>query len=166
MEGIHLVKPIFLTQGQIALVDNEDFDYLNQFNWAAQYNTKTKSYYAIRSKCCGYFDGKQKKKTLRMHRLIMDAEKGIEIDHINHDTLDNRKENLRIVTTRQNNQNRSGNFSSKYPGVSWNKRENKWRSYIRIGDKQKHLGYFKDEDKAFQAYKNALSNLGEVLIGD
>lgn len=159
-----MVKKIPLSQGQHAIVDDDDYEKLSQFNWCAQYNTKTKSYYAIRSKCLGYFSGKQKKKTLRMHRVILNAPVGTTIDHINHNTLDNRKSNIRIVTNRQNTQNQKSKTSSKYPGVSWNKNENKWRAYIRIGDKHKHLGYFVKEDKAFEAYKTALSNLGEKLV--
>ena len=153
-----MTKEIELTQGQVALVDDEDYEELNQYNWCAHWSEDTKSYYAIRntSKTEG-------KKTIRMHRFIMNVtEKSIEVDHKNGNTLDNRKQNLRLVTSRENSQNMHMKKTSIYPGVCYDKRANKWKSYIRINGKRLHIGYFINECKAFDAYlqmceKNGIS---------
>jgi transcription initiation factor TFIID subunit TAF12 len=87
------------------------------------------------------------------------------VDHINGNGLDNRKENLRFVTRRQNMQNRHIiTNSSKYPGVSWHDSNQKWQARIRIGDKEKYLGVFATEKAAFTAYKEAVNLIGEQVI--
>lgn len=154
-----MVKKIMLTQGQYTLVDDEDYEWLNQWKWYAAYFKEVDGFYARRKTTV---NGKER--TLRMHRVIMDAPKGKQVDHINHNTLDNRKCNLRVVSTRQNNQNRLGTFTSKYPGVYWNKNAGKWHVRIRVNGKQKHLGYFIDEEKAFKVYQKACHDLGEKVI--
>ena len=81
------------------------------------------------------------------------------IDHINDDKLDNRLENLQIVTNRENSCKTQGKYSSKYKGVCWNKTANKWRSHIYVNGKIKHLGYFTNEQEASQTYQNKLKEL-------
>ena len=78
-------------------------------------------------------------------------------DHINGNGLDNRRENLRICTHAENQRNsRSARgSSSQYKGISWNKRDKRWYSHIRIDDKQQHLGVFTSEVKAAKAYDAA-----------
>lgn len=88
-----------------------------------------------------------------MHRLILGLEKndGKIGDHINGNRLDNRKINLRIVTPAQNSMNRPTLLSSNtsgVTGVSWNKRQRKWHSYIWFNKKRIHLGYFENLDEA------------------
>lgn len=90
---------------------------------------------------------------ISMHRVIMNTPKGMETDHINGNGLDNRRENLRIVTRRENQQNRHGFKTSKYPGVS--KVKNRWTAHIHINKKQNYLGSFKDEEKAARRYRIA-----------
>jgi hypothetical protein len=87
-----------------------------------------------------------------LHRYIMNYSGDQFIDHINNNSLDNRKENLRIVTHKQNSLNKISSIykSSKYIGVCWNKEKNKWKSYITIEGKQKHLGYYTTEIQAAQ----------------
>ena len=108
-----------------------------------------------------------------MHRVIMDAPKGMHVDHINGNGLDNRRENLRLCTNSQNHMNRKTHrdSSSKYKGVSWNKRNSKWQAYIGSGIKRKNLGYFASESDAAKAYdikakecfgEFARLNLGEI----
>lgn len=159
-----MTKKIELTHGQYALVDDEDFEYLNQFKWDAHWYPHTKSYYAT----CNHYVmmGNEKKRIMsRMPTMIMNAPKGKVVDHINHDTLDNRKSNLRIVSIRQNNQNKKNKGTSKYPGVSWDKSRQKWRAYITINKKQKHLGRFNEEQEAAKAYEQACRKLvGEELV--
>lgn len=80
------------------------------------------------------------------------------IDHKNGNTLDNRRENLRICTYSENNRNRkqiSSNNKSGYKGVSWDKQKNKWRTCLNINKKQKHIGFFNDIIEAAKAYNEA-----------
>jgi len=105
-------------------------------------------------------------KTYQIHQLVAMAflnhkPNGNElvIDHINDNKLDNRVENLQIVTNRFNCFKTQGKYSSKYKGVYWNKQRNKWQSYISINGKLKHLGLFKCELEASKAYQKALKEL-------
>lgn len=81
------------------------------------------------------------------------------IDHINDNKLDNRFQNLQIVTNRFNTFKTQGKYSSQYKGVCWNKNSKKWCSSIRINGKPKHLGFFINEYQAHLAYQNALKNI-------
>ncbi len=140
------MKIIQLTREQVAQVDDEDFEYLNQFNW---WVTKKKSgYYAFRQ---------EGRNVIYMARQIMNAQKGDYVDHRNHNTLDNQKYNLRICTHSQNLQNmkiRSG-CSSRYKGVDFYKNRKKWRGKIKVGCKYVFLGLFEREDDAALAYNEA-----------
>lgn len=102
------MKKIQLTQGKVALVDNEDFEYLNQWKWYAHWNKDTQSYYAIRNS--GTYPNRV---TIRMSRVVADTPIGLVCDHINHNTLDNQKHNLRNVTYSQNGMNRKSQRKSK-----------------------------------------------------
>ena len=90
----------------------------------------------------------------KMHRLIMSPPDGMHVDHINGDGLDNRRENLRIVTPQLNQANSRKHIvgTSRYKGVAWSKASRKWRAYIAIDRKQTHLGLFDDEVSAALAY--------------
>jgi hypothetical protein len=81
---------------------------------------------------------------------------GFEIDHINGSRCDNRIENLRLVTVRENAQNRKGHRSGRLLGTTYSKRLDKWMAYIRLGDKRYYLGLFATELEAHQAYKATL----------
>ena len=108
-----------------------------------------------------------KSKTLRIHQLVAvaflnhkpDGTHKLVVDHINDDKLDNRVENLQIVTQRENSHKTQGNYSSKYKGVHWSTRDNKWLSQIQINGKLKYLGLFKCELAASVAYQNKLKTL-------
>lgn len=153
-----MVKEISLTRGRVALVDDEDFEWLSTKKWCIQENRKNGHAYAHTSRWKG-------KKYVYMHRIIIGAKKGQIVDHINGNTLDNRSSNLRIVTPRQNQQNMHYERSSKYPGVSWYTNDKKWVARIQIEGKNKGLGYFKSEKEAFEAYKKAVHELvGEKLV--
>lgn len=153
------MKQIPLTQGQFAIVDDADYDWLNQWKWYARYSKYTKTYYARRR-----FDGN----IILMHRQILglgfrDKRQG---DHKNHNTLDNRRNNIRVCTCQENQRNRKPrlNTTSGYKGVSWYSRIKKWQAHIQADGKREHLGYFKKEKDAALAYNKAARNLfGEFV---
>jgi len=139
------MKKIKLTRGKYALVDNQDYDWLNQWKWHSLSND-----YAARNTKNGY---------IRMHRLIMDAKEGIFVDHINRNKLDNRRKNLRFCNKSENainSKKRIDGITSKYKGVSWNAERNKWRSVIFVNGKQVHLGRFESEYRAYLEYRKAV----------
>lgn len=138
------MKEINLSQGQVALVDDEEFESLNQYKWSAMNRGNT--FYAKRTIIV---DGKQK--SVLLHCAIMNG-KGV--DHIDHDGLNNQKSNLRICTQSENlmNQRKQKNRSSIYKGVFFLKRTKRWGATIQINGKHKHLGYFASETEAAKAY--------------
>ncbi len=140
------MKEIQLTQGKVALVDDEDYEYLNQFRWHAH---KSKRTWSVRRNIS---IGHSKGTVLCMHIVLMSPPKGFEIDHKDHNGLNNQKHNLRICTHQQNQWNaRKQLGTSKYKGVYWHKRDQKWM--CRIGFK--YLGLFISETKAALAYNKA-----------
>lgn len=137
-------KEIILNDGSVSLVDQEDYPVLSQWKWK-----KHKNGYAYRN-TRSKEDGK-KWKTILMHRQIMQAEMGSEIDHINNRKLDNRKENLRFVTHSENCHRR--------PGVcNVFKNHNKWGGAIYLNNQRIWLGNFKTEEEAKKAYFSAKNN--------
>lgn len=155
-------REIPLTQGKVALVDAEDFDFLNQWKWCVAKVGKGGYLYAVRASPKS--ENGVKKTTVRMHRVIMNAAPDILVDHKKHNTLDNRKLNLRACNSQQNNSNttpRNG-CSSKYKGVSFDKERKLWIAYIQIKSKRKQLGRFSDEKQAAICYNdNAKIHYGE-----
>lgn len=138
--------------------DDEDYNELIKYKWFANFLKNTGSYYARTN--VRLPNGKM---TLKSPAQILFGDYDGCCDHINHDTLDNRRENLRICTTSQNNMNRtkSANKSSTYKGVCWYYRSNKWMARIKHNDTRYHLGYFEDEIDAARAYnKKAVELFG------
>ena len=148
------MKLVPLTRGQFAIVDDADFDTLIEFKWYAQWNESTKSFYAARASY---------RRQVRMHRVIMGLGHGRRrpVDHINRNTLDNRRENLRICTPTQNcaNSVRSKRNSTGYKGVTFNKQQGRYVARVRINCKSKFLGYFSDPKLAHEAYVKAATKL-------
>jgi len=135
------MKKIQLTKGKFALVDDKDFEYLNQWRWLF-----SDTGYALRHQHINIGLNKYKSKTIRMHRLINKTPDGFETDHINRNKLDNQKINLRTITHQKNSFNtglRRSNTSG-YKGVYWDKFNNKWRAEIKINNKKISLGRFKN----------------------
>lgn len=123
---------IILTKGKSTIVDDEDFEWLNQWRW----NLHTK----------GYAYRKENKHNIFLHRVVNRTPAQYQTDHINQNKLDNRRSNLRTVIRSQNQQN-TGMFktnTSGYKGVSWSKIMNKWESYLWSKNKKINLGYFAD----------------------
>lgn len=152
------MKTIRLNDGYEAIVDDEDFTFLSQWSWS--YDGKG---YARRNEQMP--DGRQR--TIRMHRVIMGSPPG-DVDHINRNSLDNRRENLRAVTHTQNlfNSGAHKNNTSGFKGVSFSNRDRKWRAEIRIGaGRRLSLGYFDTAQDAAAAYaKAAAQHHGEFAI--
>lgn len=144
------MKEIPLSQGKVAIVDDDDFEKLSSYKWL--YNEKKPGHgYAQRGQHVRDGFRKYSKKTLYMHREILGC--GEEIDHINGNTLDNRKENLRpsnrLMQTR-NRASRNGS-TSKFAGVHLHKLTGKWRAQIKIDGKIKSLGLHATQEEAYMA---------------
>lgn len=141
------MKEIQLTQGKVALVDDEDYESVNCFLWYARRN-KRKFYALSRTKS---LDGKYI--PISMHRFILDAPTGKQVDHIDGNGLNNTKVNLRLVNNSENHQNRDAVLGlSKYKGVGWHRRVNKWYAHIKLNGRHMHLGYFDVEEEAARIY--------------
>lgn len=144
------MKMIKLTQSKMALVDDEDFKQLNQYNW-----------YACRSRNGWRAARMSKRKMILMHRQIMKFPIGFCIDHKNHNELDNQKSNLRIATCAENlhNMQKHKPHTSIYKGVHWNKRVRKWLTQICYNYKRITLGYFNSEIEAAKTYNKKAKEL-------
>jgi hypothetical protein len=137
------------------MVDPADYNWLMQFKWHAS-GKRGGILYAVNQK------------RQRMHRLIINPPKEKLVDHINGNSLDNRRANLRLATYTQNNWNSRhgiGLGTSRYKGVIWYKRNRKWEAVISVNGKRKHIGYFIDEKDAARAYdKAAKEQRGEFAV--
>lgn len=97
-----------LSQGQTTVIDVEDLDKALQYRWYAVWNDSIRGYYAV---------AHPDNTTLYLHRHLLDAPSGMTVDHFNHDTLDNRRNNLRLVTNQKNCENRKGAYSTSKLGI-------------------------------------------------
>ena len=143
------MKKIKLTQNKYALVDDNDFIYLNKFKW--HINCDDNRYYAIRHN--GYINGKRT--SIAMHREILNlTDPKIQVDHKDHNGLNNQKNNLRIATNQQNHFNLTKRKDNKsgYKGITWHKRDKIWQSQIQINNKLIYLGSFNNKIDAAKAY--------------
>ncbi len=153
-----MTKQIPLTQNKFALVSDEDFEYLSQYKWAAFFNGR--KWYAVRhsSRRLG------RRRTIYMHRVITNVSNDLEVDHINGDGLDNRRENLRIATRWQNAANRGTDKTntSGFKGVWWDSHAKKWAATVHIKNERIYLGLFNSAEDAARAYDTeSRKHLGE-----
>ena len=143
------MREIRLSQDKVAIVDDEDYEWLNQWKW----------YFS-----CGYarrdirIGGKRKR--IYMHRAILGLGFGdnYQVDHINLNRLDNRRCNVRICTAGQNRANREkqkNGKASKYKGVWWQKQNHNWCAEITANGQKYYLGVFNSEIEAAKAYNEA-----------
>lgn len=141
------MKEIELSRGKVALVDDEDFEWLNQWKWS----THSKGY--------AYRMDWGSRKAVYMHRLIMKTPKHLECDHIDHNKTNNQKHNLRNCTRHSNSKNmkRHKDGSSGYVGVYWCKPRNKWVANICVDGKTIYLGASRDKKKCAKMYDVAAS---------
>lgn len=134
-----------------AIVDDADFEWLNQWKWYASTRPKG-SFYAMR------IDGA---KTIYMHALLTGTQKGEHTDHINRDPLDNRRINLRRCTVSQNFANRGNRRDNKsgHRGVSWDSYNEKWVAQITYNKKGKKLGRYSTKEEAISVYREAATKI-------
>jgi hypothetical protein len=136
------VKQIPLGGGGCAYVDAADFEWLSQWTWHL---------------CGGYAVRRRNGKAIFMHREIMQPPKGMVVDHLNRNKLDNTRVNLRVCTHRENacNREKKRGTSSRFKGVGFRKDRDKWYAAIKFGPKPIFLGYFTEEIDAARAYDRA-----------
>jgi hypothetical protein len=138
--------------GYNVLIDDED--YLRFVENGPWYIDKNKKGLYVRHNALRQY---KYQRAILLHRLIINASQEVEIDHINGNTLDNRKCNLRICTHSENakNRKRNENNTSGYKGVGFLKHNRKWRSRIRVNGKKIYLGCFNTAEEAHRAYCEA-----------
>jgi hypothetical protein len=153
------MKEIVLTQGQVALVDDADFDLVSQLHWIAAYAPNVKGFYAVAHMPK---DWHWPTKMVRMSRFILGAHQFQQVDHVNHDTLDNRRENLRLCSNSQNAMSRIGGRKNRYGcrGIVFNGCG--WGAQIYLMKNRIWLGTFPIREDAIQARKDAES----VIFGE
>ena len=149
------MKEIPLTQGKVAIVDDDMYDYLMQWSWYASQTKKT--WYVRRS------EGHKK---IYMHRQIMQAPKGFDVDHRDGNGLHNWRENLRVCSHQHNTMNRPGNTGrAGYKGAYYHKRDQCWRAQIQVDRRAIFLGSFDTAEDAAIAYNQAaLERFGEFAF--
>ncbi len=149
------MKEVKLTKGQIAFVDDEDFEFVSKYHWQAC--PSSDGFKAVSKSGNG--------PTIFLHRLVMNTPKGMVCDHIDHNQLNCLKSNLRNCKQRQNGRNRRKTFracTSKFKGVYWDKLNCKWRVHIRFKGQTFEVGSFEVEEIAALAYnKVAVLCFGE-----
>jgi hypothetical protein len=168
------MKEIPLTQGYIALVDDSDFDYLNQFKWSAVCDTRkdgtVRTVYAYRNspKHSG-----SPHHMIAMHRELMGVtDPKTHVDHEDHWGINNQRCNLRVCSGTQNNgnQRKQSAKTSKFKGVHWvsdtsRKRNKRWRAQLKIMSRCVHLGTFLTQEEAARAYDAAaITYFGEFAL--
>lgn len=136
------MKEITLSNGEVTIVDEDVYEWASQNKWTNHH---------------GYASRKRNNKHEKLHRLIMNPKNNQVVDHINGNTLDNRRCNLRICTQKENARNRKPNTNKtvKSKGVDFQKRSETYRARIRVNYVHIYLGDFQTEQEAAEAYRQA-----------
>lgn len=148
------MKQIPLTRGLFAFVDDDKFEFLNQWKWCAL--DTGFGFYAARHRCKGDGPGT---KTILMHRVLLGIDHTYEGDHIDGNKLNNMMLNLRIATVQNNRQafrTKSVNRSSKYRGVCFEKFTKRWKAEYTLNKKHHTVGRFRTEEEAARARDSAV----------
>ncbi len=135
-------KEIPLFNGRVALCDAEDYPRLVQYRWSVDKRVHKDhvTFYAVHR-----ISENGKQRSVGMHQLLMNAGPDLVVDHKNTDGLDNRRSNLRIATTAQNQRNRRIDIAKGFHGIHWRKDVKKWQALIMLDRKNIHIGYFKSD---------------------
>lgn len=150
------VAYVTLTKGYEAVIDAKDAEYISQWNWSAAIKIRGEgmisSVYAIR---CQSVDSKRK--TVCMHRDLINPSEHLQVDHIDGNGLNNRRSNLRTATNSENQKNRGPSRANRsgMKGVSWHAGIKKWQASIKVDGKDKYLGVFENLEDAHKAYCDA-----------
>ena len=153
---------IKLTQGQVAIIDAEDLEKICAYRWCALWGPNRESYVAATN----IYEAGKRTYLMYMHRLIMNAQKGEVVDHINGDPLLDKKSNLRICTPAENSRNlpKSSRNTSGTKGLT--KRNGKWIASIRMDGKVKHIGSYDTYEEALSARKEYEQKLYGEFVSD
>jgi hypothetical protein len=140
---------IALPCGDWAIIDVDDLGQIANYNWHAVDMGHTKYVRRNRTK-----NDPPRPLSIRLHRQLMSAPNGMDVDHVNMNGLDNRKSNLRVCTRSQNLCNRKvqARTKSKLKGVVWHKRAQKWMASLKYEGKHYYLGLFRLKEDAHLAY--------------
>lgn len=144
------MKEIKLTQGKVAIVDDDVYERENGRKWHA-FRGGNGIWYASRKSSF------PKQKTILLHREIMNAPPDMQVDHINRNGLDCRRENMRLCSHIENQYNKDTYLNNKsgYKGIRWHKRDKRWQARITVDRKVIHIGYFVTAEEAARAYDEA-----------
>ena len=145
---------ITLTQGHVAIVDVSDLGIVEKYHWSARVSRNT-----VYGQRADWSTGKAK--LIRLHRDIMKAPVGVQVDHISGDGLDNRRANLRLATNAENTRNMrlGSDNTSGFKGVSFRKDTQRWRAYIVLDGVHHTLGCYDTRGEAHEAYCAASTRL-------
>jgi len=140
------MRKVSLTNGGVSLVDDQDFSKVSGYKWFRKRNDYNGEVAVTTGRPREY-----------LHRLVMEAPKGMNIDHINGNGLDNRRKNLRICTPAENSRNSKiySNNTSGFKGLTWHKGSKRWIVRLTKNYKRIHIGYFTDVLEAAKAYNAA-----------
>jgi hypothetical protein len=143
-----MVKELPLTQGYVAIVDDEDYEDVSRYKWCANRHPQQPGY--VRAQRC--FRSNGRKTVVRLHRYILNAQPGQEVDHIDRNPLNCQRSNLRFVTRRENmvNQGMRRTNTTGFRGIQ--RRGNRWRANIKSQDRSRFLGSFDTPEEAALAY--------------
>lgn len=153
---------IELTNGLKAIVDDDLYSEISNYKWYAR--SDGRNCYAARNMRVNEYSGGNRRVIFLHHVIIGKLPKGLFVDHINGDQLDNRKINLRFVTARQNSQNRKCHREGSLVGTVYCKDKNRWRASITVNRKAICLGYFNTEKEANRRYLDELEKMSDAEI--
>lgn len=148
------MREVQLTKGYVALVSDADYEFVSQWKWHALIGTH--HVYACRT-----YRSKGRKSMVYMHRALLNAPQDMDVDHINRNSLDNQRDNLRLATRAQNvrNQGPSKSSTSGYKGIRWHQRHQRWYASIKSNRKSHYLGHYGTAEEAARAYDKAAKEM-------